>query len=90
MRKQIVFAAAAAIFVGLTLSAEALPVSVAASGTIQSANANVVTIAGGCGIGWHRGPFGRCLRNFGPRRRIRRCFIRRGPYGRVRRICRWY
>jgi hypothetical protein len=27
-------------------------------------NANVIRVAGGCGEGWHRGPYGGCLRNY--------------------------
>ena len=27
-------------------------------------NADVIQVAGGCGGGWHRGPYGGCLRNF--------------------------
>ena len=26
--------------------------------------ADVIAVAGGCGPGWHRGPYGGCLRNF--------------------------
>ena len=26
--------------------------------------ADVIEVAGGCGPGWHRGPYGGCLRNF--------------------------
>ena len=25
---------------------------------------NVIRVAGGCGAGWHRGPYGGCLRNY--------------------------
>jgi hypothetical protein len=25
---------------------------------------NVIQVAGGCGPGWHRGPYGGCLRNY--------------------------
>jgi hypothetical protein len=42
---------------------------------------DVTTVAGGCGLGWHRGPWGGCRRNFSP---AWRCFWRYG-----RRICRW-
>ena len=28
------------------------------------ANDDVITVAGGCGAGWHRGPYGGCLRNY--------------------------
>jgi hypothetical protein len=45
----------------------------------------LVLVAGGCGPGWHRGPFGGCRPNFmGPRR----CYWVRGPYGRPHRVCR--
>jgi hypothetical protein len=44
----------------------------------------IVLVAGGCGPGWHRGPFGGCRPNFrGPR-----CYWVRGPYGRAHRVCR--
>ncbi len=26
--------------------------------------ADVIEIAGGCGLGWHRGPYGGCRRNY--------------------------
>lgn len=29
-----------------------------------AANPDMVQVAGGCGAGWHRGPFGGCRRNF--------------------------
>jgi hypothetical protein len=28
------------------------------------ANDDVIAVAGGCGAGWHRGPYGGCRRNF--------------------------
>ena len=27
-------------------------------------DSNVIQVAGGCGQGWHRGPYGGCLRNY--------------------------
>jgi hypothetical protein len=30
----------------------------------QAPNADLIQVAGGCGPGWHRGPFGGCRRNF--------------------------
>jgi hypothetical protein len=27
-------------------------------------NPNIIQVAGGCGAGWHRGPYGGCLRNY--------------------------
>jgi len=39
---------------------QALPISHPLSG---SAFSDVTPIAGGCGVGWHRGPAGICVRN---------------------------
>ncbi len=51
----------AAAFVSATIAgaAQAMPLAPA-----EPANPSVVRIAGGCGAGWHRGPYGGCLRNF--------------------------
>jgi hypothetical protein len=38
--------------------ANAMPLAPPAPG------ADVIEVAGGCGPGWHRGPYGGCLRNF--------------------------
>jgi hypothetical protein len=50
----------------------------------------VSLIAGGCGLGWHRGPWGGCRRNWGwgwgPVGR--RCWFRPTPFG-PQRVCRW-
>ncbi len=51
---------------------------------------DVIQVAGGCGPGWHRGPYGGCRRNWargpyayaGPR-----CWWRNTPWG-PRRVCR--
>ncbi len=51
---------------------------------------DVIQVAGGCGVGWHRGPYGGCRRNWargpyafaGPR-----CWWRSTPWG-MRRVCR--
>ncbi|WP_237480836.1 GCG_CRPN prefix-to-repeats domain-containing protein [Lichenibacterium dinghuense] len=51
-------AAAAALFAALPLSAEAMPIAPAAS-----AAAGVTLVAGGCGPGFHRGPFLGCRPN---------------------------
>ncbi|QBR70478.1 hypothetical protein CU048_03395 [Beijerinckiaceae bacterium] len=45
----------------------------------------ITQVAGGCGFGWHRGPWGGCRRNWGA---WRRCFFRPTPWG-PRRFCRW-
>ena len=31
---------------------------------LAPADSEVIAVAGGCGPGWHRGPYGGCLRNF--------------------------
>ena len=57
----------------------------------------VIYVAGGCGIGFHRGPYGGCRRNAGvrigpvvigrPGPYRRPCRIVVGPYGGRRRVC---
>jgi len=44
----------------LTVSASAMPLSQIQTGS----QPDVIQVAGGCGPGWHRGPYGGCLRNF--------------------------
>jgi hypothetical protein len=44
----------------VTATAQAMPLAPASS----AANADIIQVAGGCGPGWHRGPYGGCLRNF--------------------------
>jgi hypothetical protein len=39
--------------------AQAMPLA-----PIGAQQSNVIRVAGGCGPGWHRGPYGGCLRNF--------------------------
>ena len=52
---------AAAFFASLIAgAATAMPLGTVA----QVPNANVIEVAGGCGAGWHRGPYGGCRRNF--------------------------
>ncbi len=80
----LIVAAAAALFA--TGSAQALPVTPLSSG--ESA---IVQVRGGCGFGAHRGPFGGCRLNRGPRGAIRRALtgaprgcppgLYRGPRG---------
>jgi len=54
------FLAASALTLGLGLfamtSSQAMPLAPLG----QSANDAVITVSGGCGWGWHRGPYGRC------------------------------
>jgi hypothetical protein len=31
---------------------------------LPATNSDVIEVAGGCGRGWHRGPYGGCRRNY--------------------------
>ena len=68
---------AAALFAG---NAVAMPLAPPAP-----APTDVIEVAGGCGAGWHRGPYGGCRRNYAqPWRHAcpRGWYL--GPYGRCR------
>jgi hypothetical protein len=52
--------AASVLLAAMTAAANAMPLAPIDS----TPNAEVIQIAGGCGAGWHRGPYGGCLRNF--------------------------
>ena len=41
--------------------AKAMPLTPLATG-----DTDVIAVAGGCGPGWHRGPYGGCRRNYAP------------------------
>ena len=81
---------------GLSGAAQAMPVPADAGASAAA----ITLIAQGCGPGMHRGPYGGCMPNYGPRRYgppraygpPRRlgpgCIMQRTPYG-VRRICRY-
>ncbi len=65
---QISLAGAALLFAAGTANAAPLaPTPLLDSGT----RARIVQVAGGCGFGEHRGPFGGCRINNGPRGAIR-------------------
>jgi hypothetical protein len=51
---------AATFLLGTIAAADAMPLAPAGS----TPDARIIRIAGGCGPGWHRGPYGGCLRNF--------------------------
>jgi hypothetical protein len=61
-------------------SATAMPLA-----PLAPAPADVIAVAGGCGPGWHRGPYGGCRRNYA-RPWLHACprgwYL--GPYGRCR------
>lgn len=51
---------ATAFILGTLISgASAMPLAPIA----PSSNSDVIEVAGGCGTGWHRGPYGRCRAN---------------------------
>jgi hypothetical protein len=50
----------AVLFAAMTAAASAMPFAPVE----PAANTDVIQVAGGCGAGWHRGPYGGCLRNF--------------------------
>jgi hypothetical protein len=83
-------------FAGLSGAAQAMPVPADAGLGAEG----ITRIAQGCGPGMHRGPYGGCVRNYGPRgygppraygpprHGGAGCVMQRTPYG-VRRICRY-
>lgn len=75
--------AAGLLLTGLAFDAQAMPAAPVANDQAPG----LTLIAGGCGPGWHRGPYGGCRRNMGwgpgPR-----CWFRPTPWG-PRRVCRW-
>ncbi len=77
---------AIAFAAGLSLAAvsvsQAAPVA-----PVGAADDIVIQVAGGCGPGFHRGPYGGCRRNWGgppPGFRVCPRGYHRGPYGRCR------
>ncbi|WP_423136036.1 GCG_CRPN prefix-to-repeats domain-containing protein [Methylocella tundrae] len=51
-------------------------------------SSETILIRGGCGLGWHRGPWGGCRPNGYWRRPGPRCWWRGTPWG-PRRVCAW-
>jgi len=78
---------------GVAAAGVMAPVAQAASPVAPAeGGANLVLVAGGCGRGFHRGPYGHCRPNvFRPRpvHHFRRCERRMTPYG-WRSFCRYY
>ena len=60
-------------------SAQAMP-----SLGVAAPPSSVVSVEGGCGIGWHRGPGGGCRRNYGRVYRVCPPGFHVGYYGRCR------
>ncbi|HLH11807.1 MAG TPA: hypothetical protein VKV77_08015 [Methylovirgula sp.] len=60
--RQMILSLASAALLGLAASAsQAMPVS-----DVGNPAPHVTLVAGGCGIGFHRGPYGGCRPNRGP------------------------
>jgi hypothetical protein len=87
MLKSMLFISAAAMVASVASAAQAMPMSADVGGVSAP---HVVLVAGGCGPGFHRGPYGGCRPNGvvavpywrGPGwRYYNGCW--RGPYGRV-------
>jgi len=88
----------------LVLAAASLAAALVAGSTAQAfplaqlapAQGDVVRVAGGCGLGWHRGPWGGCRPNYYGYYRpyayvapgYGGCAWRATPYG-WRRVCAW-
>ncbi len=73
--------ATAFVFGMMVTGAHAMPLGPLAPAT----NSDVIAVAGGCGAGWHRGPYGGCQRNYAtPAAHAcpRGWYL--GPYGRCR------
>ena len=61
MRKYLSLAAGAAMFVSvMPFTAQAFPISAAPTAGAQD---EITLVAGGCGVGFHRGPYGGCRPN---------------------------
>jgi hypothetical protein len=72
--------ATAFIFAMIAGAAQAMPLA-----AVAPAQTDVIRVAGGCGPGWHRGPYGGCLRNFAnPAAHACPRGFHIGPYGRCR------
>jgi hypothetical protein len=50
--------------VGLTLAGISSATAMTVPPAPQSRSGDIVQVAGGCGPGWHRGPYGHCIRNW--------------------------
>jgi hypothetical protein len=52
--------ALSAFAIGLSLAAVSVSQAMPVAPLDQSVSANTIRVAGGCGPGWHRGPYGGC------------------------------
>jgi hypothetical protein len=54
----------AAAFLASTLMGAGAVNAMPLASTVPAAGSDIIAVAGGCGPGFHRGPYGGCLRNF--------------------------
>jgi hypothetical protein len=77
LKKLSIVLAAGAFMAVLTPAAHALTPAPLGIIAIDDVTTDIIQVAGGCGRGWHRDRWGRCVRNWG------------GPvWGAPRRVCR--
>ena len=83
--KTLLFAASLGVMAAtVPLRAQALPII---SADLLGAPSEVTKVAGGCGPGWHRGPWGGCRPNWRPLPGFGwRCWFRPAPWG-IKKIC---
>jgi hypothetical protein len=62
MHKLALSAAIATAVIATASGANAFP----ASSNLQTVDGNVIAVRNGCGLGWHRGPWGACRLNGAP------------------------
>lgn len=82
MKQLFALAFAAGLSLAAVSASQAAPVA-----PVGQTGGIVIQVAGGCGPGWHRGPYGGCRRNWvAPPPAFRVCprGYHRGPYGRCR------
>lgn len=83
------FGLAVSLVLGTMGAASAMPLITALDNGTDGAQ--IIEVRGGCGFGEHRGPYGGCRINYGPRGQIRAAITglpggcppgrHRGPYG---------
>jgi hypothetical protein len=86
MLKKLSLATAVAACFGLGIaSAPAMPLAptIQPSWSEQETSSDMILVAGGCGIGFHRGPWGGCRPNWSP---YWPCYWAQTPWG-PRRVC---
>jgi hypothetical protein len=92
MRRSILCLAAALSIMAAPGIANAGEMIAVAPATTIDGSANLILVAGGCGAGFHRGPYGHCRPNLAPPRpvhHVKRCVRHWTRFG-WRSVCRYY